>query len=139
MSGESEARGMILDAMVCQLGIERERRWSWSPTWLHVWPFWESNRAFRYRAFALTMLARHAGTEFGICGAVAVALGCKATRVRVQEDLLDYCGPERPSMQFVVKVRRWRPLTAGEKQRALAAVNRMRPAYTRCIDIEREV
>ena len=33
------------------LGLQRRQRWAWGPSWLRVWPFWESQAKFRQRVF----------------------------------------------------------------------------------------
>jgi hypothetical protein len=40
------------------LGLQRHQRWSWGPSWLRVWPFWESQASFRQRVF-LAVVQRH--------------------------------------------------------------------------------
>ena len=124
LSAVREARGRVLDAMIRHYGITRRRRWAWSPTWLRLWPFWESSRALRLRAVRTWLRARIAGTSAAICAAVADELRCSPESVRIDDVAHG---------EFTVTVPR--RMKRREREAVAEAIEELRPACTKCVGI----
>jgi hypothetical protein len=120
-----KVRAKALEAMAHNLfALDRRRRWLWSPSWLRIWPFWESDRHLRARVERARNRLCRRGTEEGMQQEIAEVMGCDPGALHIE-----VTGPG----EFAVAVPR--RLGFDERQDVEQAIATSRPACTRCAGI----